>query len=913
MTPRPCIFAPWADWEAPTCAGLCFRQRVVLQNSNMKTPCNGPLADTKVCPKLCNKPVDCELSMWKPWTMCIAHHAQRYRERRISKFPRFDGKTCSGMHVLNETTSCEVVAVRQDCMMTSWSLWTPCEKTCGAGGWQKRIRHIQTPAAAGGTPCSGNTEEMRGCNEIPCVGKDGCDLNDWGDWSECRQYTSQRYRKRVPNPTSVCRVHLEEVAPCDPWDCQLSAWSDWNECPVSCDGGYHERSRHVQAEAVRGGKPCSPTLKEVQPCGEANCDPNAPAIFACAVSSWTMWTGCSVSCGSGYEDRSRTVTHLRSEGGPGCNQAVVQNRTCHTSACPSPDCKWADWSIWSACTRTCGNGTAVRKRIMENPPRLGGKPCAAINTEEVKACQVVPCQDCIPVDAEWSQWSTWGYCTSTCRGGLSWRSRTIAKEMSPCGQPAKGLDKEYKSCNEDAPCGGDVDCELGQWEPWSDCSASCDGVASRSRRIVTMGRGGGKHCTGAVEETTSCRPAPEDLARPLECQAAPKEDCVFSEWEQGPCTVSCGGGSALVKRHIQAPARGGGTPCKGPIFRTMTCGQTECPGITRTPCTWSDWENWGKCDTSNGERKRFRHIATMPTDGQVCEPGDSEEVQACSVDGSGPYCGWADWGAWSNCSKDCNLGMRHRRRNLTELSVPPQAALPVIYLNGQTTPKSLSTIKTTTTVKAPSATCTNSGKCYENGAPDPDCCADPHAASCAPGYSYTKGDLCYGQDLFRTCCTPSTSPLNDFSPGQYYVNHPVAVTLTMDTGSKMVGKLQASQFFNVVEVKSDENDYRIRGRLEEPAGWISLKNLQTGHVWAHRADQAAGIRKYFDISLHGTQHGRARDLSISFFCGLCSVLAVALLVRRLASSATEGFSRPQRNLAGSEGAASDEQTAILRP
>jgi len=135
----------------------------------------------------------------------------------------------------------------------------------------------------------------------------------------------------------------------------------------------------------------------------------------------------------------------------------------------------------------------------------------------------------------------------------------------------------------------------------------------------------------------------------------------------------------------------------------------------------------------------------------------------------------------------------------------------------------------------------------------------------------------------------------------------------MDTGSKMVGKLQASQFFNVVEVKSDENDYRIRGRLEEPAGWISLKNLQTGHVWAHRADQAAGMRKYFDISLHGTQYGRARDLSISFFCGLCSVLAIALLVRRLTSSATEGFSRPRRNLAGSEGAASDEQTAILRP
>merc|ERR1719163_2427572 len=117
----------------------------------------------------------------------------------------------------------------------------------------------------------------------------------------------------------------------------------------------------------------------------------------------------------------------------------------------------------------------------------------------------------------------------------------------------------------------------------------------------------------------------------------------------------------------------------------------------------------------------------QPQDGQVCAAADSEETRGCARPGAGPYCGWAHWGSWSSCSRQCKLGVRHRKRWLTELAAPPHPALGVVNFSGQVpTPMPVTT-------QAPRVVCINLGKCMENGAKDADCCAKPHLASCTKG------------------------------------------------------------------------------------------------------------------------------------------------------------------------------------
>lgn len=77
---------------------------------------------------------------------------------------------------------------------------------------------------------------------------------------------------------------------------------------------------------------------------------------------------------------------------------------------------WLDWSPWSVCSETCGsNAHKIRVRKCSNPANSGSS-CGS-DYKEVIACNAL-----CPVDGSWSVWSLWSACSVSCGNGI--RSRT---------------------------------------------------------------------------------------------------------------------------------------------------------------------------------------------------------------------------------------------------------------------------------------------------------------------------------------------------------------------------------------------------------------------------------------------------------------------------------------------------------
>jgi hypothetical protein len=114
-----------------------------------------------------------------------------------------------------------------------------------------------------------------------------------------------------------------------------------------------------------------------------------------------------------------------------------------------------------------------------------------------------------------------------------------------------------------------VNCIVGEWNPWSTCSANCGGgTQTRARNVTTPAQNGGNICP-TLSETQPCNTQ--------ECQVqSPPVNCVVGEW--GPwstCSTSCGGGTQTRTRNVNTPAQNGGDVCPT-LSETQTCNTQEC-------------------------------------------------------------------------------------------------------------------------------------------------------------------------------------------------------------------------------------------------------------------------------------------------------------------------------------------------
>ncbi|XP_037321373.1 adhesion G protein-coupled receptor B3 isoform X7 [Pungitius pungitius] len=232
---------------------------------------------------------------------------------------------------------------------------------------------------------------------------------------------------------------------------------------------------------------------------------------------WSQWSSCSVTCGQGSQVRTRTCV---SPYGTHCSGPLRESRVCNNTApCPVHGV-WEEWSPWSLCSFTCGRGHRTRTRMCA-PPQHGGRACDGPETQ-TKLCNIALC----PVDGQWQEWSSWSDCSVTCANGTQQRTRQCSAAAHG-GSECRGHWAESREChNPDCTANG----QWNPWGPWSGCSKSCDGGWQRRARVCQGAAQTGQQCDGTGEEVRKC----SDQRCPAPYEICPEDYAVSMVWRRTP-------------------------------------------------------------------------------------------------------------------------------------------------------------------------------------------------------------------------------------------------------------------------------------------------------------------------------------------------------------------------------------------
>jgi len=214
----------------------------------------------------------------------------------------------------------------------------------------------------------------------------------------------------------------------------------------------------------------------------------------------------------------------------------------------------------SICWIACQDMAAVK--IVRN---------AVLETSTV--CPADNITDCVVED--WVPESCSKTCDESCVvnqpfrcGGWKQMSRDVM--VSPdaaCGVRCPKLTQQRRCGQVKCP----MDCTMSSWSGYAECSAECGGgVKKQTRAVLSDTRNGGRQCAIA-EDIENCNDQ--------SCSV----DCRLQDWTSwGGCSVACGSGVSIRRKHVLIPIKGDGKCPKGDALGVRLderdCNTHKCAG-----------------------------------------------------------------------------------------------------------------------------------------------------------------------------------------------------------------------------------------------------------------------------------------------------------------------------------------------
>ncbi|XP_052738249.1 spondin-1 [Bicyclus anynana] len=323
----------------------------------------------------------------------------------------------------------------------------------------------------------------------------------------------------------------------------------------------------------------------------------------CAVSEWSAFSACSVTCGKGLRMRTREYRLPQKAQMFACDRQLVSKEMC-VAAVPECEgdsaneadseyeaeagasagaeaagiCRTSEWGAWSECSVTCGVGISTRRRHFLN--QMGLKKCPLVHVDENRKCMQPQCTEEEAADVSdpacpTSDWAAWSPCSASCGRGVRFRTRLLlvpAEQQQQCAARVELM--QQRACQEQA------DCTLDMLTAKRICMEApeqgpCRGVYQRWAFAAAKGM---------------CVPFSYGGCRGNQNNFISQQDCLDT------CSVVLGGAGA---------GAGAAPPVASSNYPGLSISSIEpAPPASNVPasagCQLSEWSEWSRCSVSCG-------------------------------------------------------------------------------------------------------------------------------------------------------------------------------------------------------------------------------------------------------------------------------------------------------------------------
>ena len=580
-----CLVPANATRDDKMCSGVRTRTATCFRDGE-EVPDNACVIGSRLLEEPCSVPcsTNCTMSEWLTFSECSATCIETSRRRLLEFGTGCPSVDSSGFEIQTSDCDCgkEYDWVAADTWSSCQAFPTPLSllyvnsaipdagALCGQGS-QSRIIECRDDlgTVVDERLCDMRTKppSVRSC-VVRCSKR--CVITNWTDYSLCSESTMmQRTRQILPfsgyenyieNCPELFSVAQVDEQTCPSHDFSRFTWTivhDFEELhscylPADkvCGPGIRNRTISCINPSVPGtavnAEFCS--RQSSPPDTSQICNENCNIDCEYAHPGWSVWSPCSVTCGTGIQTRTRTVQRNPRGEGRHCGH-LNETTTCEMPPCEFFKYSYTDRSVCRPLNETmgCGEGISTSDLVclVNGVAQFNTSACEP--SLGLKAPQrIFTCS--VPCDSEcvWSEWSTLQWCPD-CRSGCYKRTRHILR----FGEDCEGTTEQFRPCPMD---------EAFWWTgDWTDCIVQgapqeyCGAGIQRRKVECQQGNKGGtydKVCSHLVKPETS-----------RGCSVPCPVDCVvdtFSEWSScGECSSDLRATATRKRRVLVMPKNGG--------------------------------------------------------------------------------------------------------------------------------------------------------------------------------------------------------------------------------------------------------------------------------------------------------------------------------------------------------------------